>query len=159
MYTLYTIGYGALSLEELVERLVQYRITTVIDARKQPSQDGLSKQVLSDSLPAHTITYRDAGDFLGVDGQSDYRNISQTMTYVQGISRLLSLVAVEAPKGYIAIASDAISPIESHRHELIARTLIDPDWSVIQGKLGLAVRHILPDGGASSPLTPDDFSD
>jgi len=66
--TLYTVGHGTKTTEELVEVLAAAGITVLADVRRHPGSrryPHLGRDALTDSLPAAGITYQWWGDTLG----------------------------------------------------------------------------------------------
>ena len=141
MLTLFTIGHSNLSAETFVAHLKRHNITTLVDVRSHPVSrrfPHFNKDALETSLPEAGIAYRFAGKYLG--GRSD----AEAIDFVMGIARLLNLTAQES--GGLAIMCAEGDPLQCHRHTLIARALLDPSASVLEGEIDLAVQHILPDG-------------
>jgi uncharacterized protein (DUF488 family) len=156
-YTLYTIGHGNMSAEAFLELLRRYQITTVVDVRRQPDDAPFDKHSLERWLPAQGITYRYAGAYLGEPPDGDSLAALRTPDFVMGIARLLNLVVLE--KGtYVAVLSREADPYQSHRHHLIARALLDPQVSVIEGVLRLGIIHLGTDGESLPPVTATDFA-
>jgi uncharacterized protein (DUF488 family) len=149
---LYTIGHSNLSADEFIALLKQHGITTLVDVRSQPVSQRFP-HFNKDALAQAGITYRYAGHYLGgrptdpdllTDGEPDPQKIIQSAEFVQGIARLLNLTALE--QGELAVMCAEGDPLQCHRHNLIARALLDPSASVLQGEIDLSVQHILPDG-------------
>jgi uncharacterized protein (DUF488 family) len=151
---LYTIGHSNLSADDFIGLLKQHGITTLVDVRSQPVSrrfPHFNKDDLENSLADAGITYRFAGKYLGgrpTDGEPDPQKIMQSAEFVQGIARLLNLTALE--QGGLAVMCAEGDPLQCHRHNLIARALLDPSASVLQGEIDLRVQHILADGSLAA---------
>jgi uncharacterized protein (DUF488 family) len=147
MLTLFTIGHSNLSAGDFLARLKQHHITTLVDVRSDPVSrrfPHFNKDALESWLAEADITYRFAGNYLGGRSDSDPETTLQNGDFVMGIARLLNLTAQES--GALAIMCAEGDPMQCHRHNLIARALLDPAARVLQGELDLAIQHILPDG-------------
>ena len=147
MLTLYTIGHSNLSAGDFLNLLKQHNITALVDVRSQPVSrrfPHFNKDALESLLPEAGITYRFAGKYLG-GRELDPQKVFTSGDFVMGIARLLNLTALES--GGLAIMCAEGDPLQCHRHNLIARALLDPTVRVLQGEIDLSVQHILPDGG------------
>jgi hypothetical protein len=156
-YTLYTLGYDGLTPDLFLARLRRYQITTLVDVRRQPADSPFDKPSLEKWLPSQGITYRYAGAYLGEPIDGDEPAALKNPDYVIGTARLLNLVALEK-ETYVAVLSRPADPYQSHRHYLIARSLLDPQVSVIEGVLRLSVIHIGADGEPLPPVNAGDFA-
>lgn len=171
--TLYTIGHSNLSLVDFLARLYAHNITTLIDVRSKPYSryvPHFNKNALEWAISETEITYRYAGAYLGglpsdpsqltPDGRADYAKIKASEAYVKGIVRLLNLLAQNqnGGAGRVAIMCAEADPRRCHRHKLIARSLIDPTFSVLEGQINLNLQHINAMGELDDPLTPQDFA-
>lgn len=168
---LYTIGHSNFSLADFLARLYRHNITTLIDVRSKPYSryvPHFNKNALEAALSQTEITYRYAGAYLGgvpddpsqltPDGRADYAKIKASEAYIKGIVRLLNLLAQDAPTGKVALMCAEADPLRCHRHKLIARSLIDPTFSVLEGQINLNLQHINAAGELDPPLTPQDFA-
>ena len=96
----YTIGYGARSIEEFIRALRANGITYLIDVRSRPYsryKPEFSQEALDSQLQAHQIRYVFMGDTLGgqpddpdcyTDGKVDYEKCHQEPFFLAGIGRL-----------------------------------------------------------------------
>jgi uncharacterized protein (DUF488 family) len=148
-YTIYTIGHSDLTMAELVERLKARQITLVTDVRSYPyssSADWFNRDRIENSLRKEGIEYLFVGSRLGgltEDGRFDYIRREKNPAYQEGIKDLLGL----AENYRIAVMSSEADYLHSHRHHLIAQTLL---------KLGVGVVHIDPSGD-DAPAQADLF--
>ena len=97
---IYTIGYGARSVEALLAVLQTWQIAFVIDIRSAPYsrfKPEFSKESLAREIERRHIRYLYMGDLLGGrpadpacyrDGKVDYDLVKQTAAYQEGIGRL-----------------------------------------------------------------------
>lgn len=176
--TLYTIGHSNLTLDKFVELLHQHRITVLVDVRSRPVSKYVphfNKDSLEKTLPQHSIEYRFAGKHLG--GQPDdesvylmkqapnssasredfrediqYPLVMKLDGYQKGIYRLLEIM--RETQGRVAVMCSEVDPRKCHRHDLITRSLIDPNLDIFD--VSLRVIHILHDGNAET-VDPEEF--
>ena len=139
---IYTIGYGARSLDEFLAVLHAHRIEYLIDVRSAPYsryKPEFSKELLEAALKAHGVRYLYLGDSLGgrphdptcyVDGKVDYSRVGDKPFYQAGIARLQ---AAFAQGRRVALMCSEGKPEECHRSKLIGATLAG---------LGVPVAHI-----------------
>lgn len=139
---IYTIGYGARTLEQLVAVLHTHRIEFLLDVRSAPYsrfKPEFSKDALEAGLRAHGIRYVYLGDALGgrpddpdcyVDGKVDYARVREKPFYQAGIARVQT--AHHQQRRVVLMCSEG-KPEECHRTKLIGATLT---------ALGVPVRHI-----------------
>lgn len=139
---IYTIGYGARSLDGFVAVLQAHGITMLVDVRSAPYsryKPEFSKQALAAAVAHHGIRYLFLGETLGgrpndpscyVNERVDYQRVQAREFYQAGIARLL-----EASAGghAVAIMCSEGRPEQCHRSKLIGETL--------RG-LGISVWHI-----------------
>jgi len=164
-HTLYTVGHGILTKREFLDRLAQYPIQIVADVRSIPTSiktPHFDREQLQDWIVTAGFEYHYLGEALGGqpqelnlyrDGVVDYQNIRYQMNFVQGLAGLLNLSA-QRPTVILSGLSD---PYASHRHHLIARSLIDPEWQVIEGEFKIDVRHIGRNGDLLDTVQISDF--
>ena len=134
-YRVYTVGHSDLSLAELVERLRARGVTMVVDARSYPystNADWFNRDRIENGLRKFGIEYVYLGSRLGgltEDGKFDYIKREKDPRYQEGIKRLLEL----AQQFSVAVLTSEADFLKSHRHHLIAQTLL---------KLRVEVVHI-----------------
>lgn len=141
-FPVYTIGYGARSIEAFLDVLQTYEIVYLVDVRSAPYsrfKPEFSKGALESELTAHGIRYAYLGDQLGgrpgdldcyVDGKVDYERVKQKAFYQTGIERLRRALA----RGVrFAIMCSEGKPENCHRSKLIGESL---------AALGIPVLHI-----------------
>ena len=137
---LYTIGYGARSLEELVAILKELQIQFLIDIRSKPYSSykpEFSKAALENALKAQGFTYVFMGNTLGgqpadpecytADGKVDYEKFQGKPFYLEGINRLQQ--AWQQQQSVVLMCSEG-KPENCHRSKLIGVTLEDLDIRV-----------------------------
>ncbi len=148
-YTIYTIGHTRLPFEEFVNRLKQRGISVVVDVRAYPysaQADWFNRDRIEDTLRKEGIEYVYMGSMLGEltdDGRFDFVKREKDPRYHEGIKRLLELAQDYA---VVIMSSEADWRI-SHRHQLIAQTLL---------KLSVGVVHIT-EFDTDEPAQPDLF--
>jgi len=148
---LYTIGYGARSIDAFIAALRMHGIAYLIDVRSRPYsrfKPEFSREALAAALQAAGIRYVYMGDTLGgmpkdatvydSDGKVLYEKLENSESYLSGISRLEKALEMGLA---VAIMCSEGKPEMCHRSKLIGRTLT--------GR-GLAVSHIDADGGLAT---------
>lgn len=144
--TIFTIGYGGLSIEDFVKRLADNQITAIADVRSRPGsarQPEFGAAPLKAMLAQHGISYVAMGSELGgipresgfyeSSGHVNYAKLATSESFLMGVARLIR----GAKKYQIALMCAEISPHVCHRHNLIAPIL---------NQHGVEVVHILSDG-------------
>lgn len=142
MFPVYTIGYGARSIEALIGALKANGITYLIDIRTAPYsryKPEFSKQALEAELGRHDIRYVFMGDALGgrpddpgcfVDGKVDYARVKTRPFYQEGLARLRRAAGQPSP---VALMCSEGKPEMCHRSKLIGASL---------DEMGIPVLHI-----------------
>ena len=137
---LYTIGYGARSIEQFIALLQQYRVEYLVDIRSRPYsrfQQQFSKQNLEQALKEQHIHYMFMGDSLGgrtsdetcyIDGKVNYARLQEKDFYQQGIQRLQNALTKQL---YVALMCAEARPQECHRSKLIGNTLVNRGIEVL----------------------------
>ena len=139
---IYTIGYGARSLDELIATLRLHNIEYLVDVRSQPysrHKPEYTKAALEQSVREAGLRYVFMGDSLGgrpadpeyYSGEKvDYVKLREAPFYKEGITRLRTAL----DKGLaLALMCSEGKPHECHRSKLISVTLESS---------GIEVRHI-----------------
>lgn len=147
----YTIGYGNSPIEVVVNILTDAGIDTVVDVRSSPHSrfnPNFNRGSLEKFLNSSDIGYRYMGDTIGgrysnpallfTDGTVDYRKVSVTELFKDGIRQVISFVSGGKR---IALMCAEKDPERCHRFSLISRDL---------KARGINVVHILPDGNVIS---------
>ncbi|MFL5735173.1 MAG: DUF488 family protein [Chloroflexia bacterium] len=129
---IYTIGYGARTVEELLVVLKQHGIAFLVDVRSQPYSSikpEFSKAPLETRVHQEGIRYVFMGDTLGgrpsdttlyINGKVDYELVRTKPFYLEGIARLRSAL----DQGLcLALMCSEGKPQECHRSKLIGYTL------------------------------------
>lgn len=143
---LFTIGYGARTLDQFIAALKANRIEYVIDVRTAPyskfKQD-FSRELLQYHLERAEIRYLFMGDQLGgqprdpachTDGKVDYDKLRTQHSFQTGIERLKK--AFEQQRRAALMCSEG-RPEQCHRSKLIGEAL---------AAVGIPVCHIDEDG-------------
>ncbi len=137
---IYTIGYGARSMDEFVAALQAHQIAYLIDVRSAPYsrfKPEFSKRELEIQLRLHGIRYIYLGDQLGgqpddrecyVDDKVVYDLVKEKPFYREGIARLQSAF----DKGLrVALMCSEGKPEMCHRSKLIGASLAELDIPVM----------------------------
>lgn len=144
-----TIGHSNHSLDAFVSLLQQHSVTAVADVRSAPYSrftPHFNKEALQRALKEHGIRYVFLGRELGArsedrscyeNGRVLYARLALTDVFRSGIERVLR----GAGEQRIALMCAEKDPLDCHRTLLVARALEEH---------GVAVEHILPDGGIES---------
>lgn len=140
--SLHTIGYGARTLEELIDALLANRIEYLLDVRTSPYskfKPEFGREALEAALKARGIRYVFMGDTLGgqprdpdcyTDGKVDYDKVRRQPFFQAGIERLRT--AHEKGVRVVIMCSEG-RPEECHRSKMIGEAL---------AAAGIPVRHI-----------------
>ncbi len=137
---LYTIGYGAREIEDLISTLKSFEIAFLIDIRSKPYsryKPDFSKQTLAAHLKKNGIRYLFMGDSLGglpsdldcyTNGKVDYEKVCKKPFYLEGIGRLR-----EAYKKNLRVAlmCSEGKPEMCHRSKLIGKSLTEENINII----------------------------
>ena len=139
---IYTIGYGARTMEAFIEALKAYQINVLIDVRSAPYsryKPEFSREELDKRLRLNGIRYVYMGDQLGgqpadrdcyVDDKVDYDLVKEKAFYRTGIGRIRK--AFQQQLRVVLMCGEG-KPEACHRSKLIGATLKD---------LGIPVSHI-----------------
>lgn len=142
--TIFSIGYGARSIEQYIELLMQYDIAFLIDTRSQPHsrwKPEFSRKPLSRAVEAAGIRYLFLGDRIGgrptdetcypngrVEGRPDYNLVRAKPWFIEGIERLEDGLR----QGHrIAIMCAEQKPEVCHRTHLIGEALQQRGTSIV----------------------------
>ncbi len=154
--TIYTIGHGNVTDQELLNLLANYEIKVLLDVRSVPYSQythQFNRELFSQTLGTAGIDYRFAGEYLGgrpkdptcykngelPEGKAnylglvDYREVAKRAWYLKAIDRLL-MIATEQRTVLMCSEED---PQRCHRHHLVAQTLLEK---------GIAVVHLRANG-------------
>lgn len=139
----YTIGYGARSIEQFIDILKKNKIDYLIDVRSKPYsrfKPDFSKHSLEQALTASGIRYVFMGDSLGGQpedsscyddaGKVDYDKVSRRPLFRTGINRLRKAYEQQS---HVALMCSEGKPETCHRAKLIGEVL---------NKEGLEIIHI-----------------
>jgi uncharacterized protein (DUF488 family) len=142
-YTVYTVGHGELSWDEFALLLKPYHIEVLVDTRSFPychDTPWFNRDRLEHLVRREGLEYLWLGARLGPlteDGRVDYLAKEAEGRYRQGIQQLLTL----AHERCTCLLGSQLDPLVSHRHHLIAQTLLRHD---------VGVKHILADGDVTT---------
>jgi uncharacterized protein (DUF488 family) len=129
----FTIGYGARSVDELVAALRTHQIALLVDVRTSPYsrfKPEFSKDALERELKRQDIRYVYLGDALGgrpadpgcyVDGKVDYEQVKARDFYQAGIQRVRA--AWQRGVRFVLMCSEG-KPEQCHRSKLIGESLV-----------------------------------
>ncbi len=143
---LFTIGYGARSLDDFIAVLKANGIEFLLDVRSSPYskfKPEFSKEVLQLRLEQARIRYLFMGDTLGgqpkdpgchTDGKVDYDKVRAQPFFNEGIARLRKAFEQQRP---VALMCSEGRPEQCHRSKLIGEALT---------ARGIPVCHIDEDG-------------
>ena len=143
---LYTIGYGARTLEDFLAALKAHRIDYLIDVRTAPYsrfKPEFSKELLQHQVERAGVQYLFMGDTLGgqpkdpgchTDGKVDYDKVRRQASFQAGLERLKSAFA---QRRRAALMCSEGRPEQCHRSKLIGEAL---------AAAGIPVSHIDEDG-------------
>ena len=146
----YTIGYGARTLEEFIAALKAHRIEYVIDVRTAPYskfKPEFSRELLQHHLERASIRYVFMGDTLGgqpkdpccqTDGKVDYDKVRAQPFFDTGLKRVQQAFQQQHR---IALMCSEGRPEQCHRSKLIGEAL---------AATGVPVCHIDEDGALIS---------
>jgi uncharacterized protein (DUF488 family) len=138
-FVVFTAGHGEQSFDDFAHMLSPYGIETIVDVRTLPYTEyapWFNRDRLEHLTRRRGWEYLWLGGSLGsltMDGRVDYIARERELRYREGISELLTL----AHERRVCLLSSQPDPESSHRHQLIAQTLLRHD---------VEVRHILADG-------------
>ena len=157
--TLWTVGHGARSESELLERLAAHRIAALIDVRRMPysrRHPHFGRERLAASLAAAGVRYEHRPGLGGMrepDGSAlnagirepafrGYADYMQTPEFAAEIAALIA-AATLAPTAILCAESD---PVHCHR-SFVADALLAQRWIVLHiQSAGAAVPHVLRPG-------------
>jgi uncharacterized protein (DUF488 family) len=137
---IYTIGYGAREIEELIAVLQRHEIAFLIDVRSKPYsryKPDFSKEALSQRLEREGIRYVFMGDTLGgqpddpayySDGKVAYEELAKRPAYQQGLQRLQEAYRQQLP---VVLMCSEGKPEMCHRSKLIGQSLSGDDIAVV----------------------------
>ena len=138
----FTIGYGARTVDELVAALRAHEVMFLVDVRTSPYsrfKPEFSKDALEQELKRQGIRYVYLGDALGgrpadpgcyVDDKVDYERVKGKDFYQAGIERVRT--AWQRGVRFVLMCSEG-KPEQCHRSKLIGESL---------ASLGIPVAHI-----------------
>lgn len=140
-FSIYTVGHGQLGWDELASLLRRYPVEVIVDVRAYPYVDyapWFNRDQLEHLVRREGWEYIWSGSQLGAltsDGRVDYIAREHEPRYHAGIKELLTI----AGERTACLLGSPPDPLASHRHSLIAQTLLKHHVDVV---------HIMPDGSA-----------
>jgi uncharacterized protein (DUF488 family) len=144
--TLHTIGYGARSLDSLIEILKTHHIEYLIDVRTSPYskfKPEFSREALEAVLKTRGLRYVFMGDTIGgqprdpdcyTDGKVDYEKVRRQGFFQTGVERLRK---AHERRVRAALMCSEGRPEQCHRSKMIGEAL---------AAAGIPLRHIDDDG-------------
>ncbi len=141
--TIYSVGTGTKTAEELLALLRHYGIEQAVDVRSYPVSrfDQFRRENLEPFLAASGIDYTWMGSLLGGYRKGGYETHMLTDDFAQGIQELEDL-AVQAPTAFFCAET---VPWKCHRR-FIGRVLRERGWKVV---------HIITEKNTWSPREED----
>lgn len=142
-FTIYSVGHGLLTWEQFALLLQPLSVEIVVDVRAYPYVEAapwFNRDRLEHMVRRNGWEYLWLGSQLGAltaDGRLDYLCKEQDPRYREGILELMTL----GHERQVVLLSAQANPQHSHRHHLIAQTLIRHDVRVL---------HVLHDGELTS---------
>jgi uncharacterized protein (DUF488 family) len=130
--TIYTIGHGNKTTEELIKELNSFNIKVLIDIRSKPYSKyspHFNKFEIENNLKINNIQYVYLGEQLGglptdltcyTNGKVDYEKVRIKDFFIEGLQRLISANEKEIK---VAIMCSESNPSECHRTKLIGEEL------------------------------------
>lgn len=143
---IYTVGYGNVPIDTLLEHLERWGVAVLVDVRSQPysrRRVEMSKHALAIETLTRGLEYRWLGETLGgrprdpdclTDGEVDYAKVRRLPWFREAIRALLALAAQRK----VALLCAEERPEECHRALLLSPALLE---------LGANVLHITSTGG------------
>jgi uncharacterized protein (DUF488 family) len=138
----FTIGYGARTVDQMIAALREHQIMFLVDVRTAPYsrfKPEFSRDALENALKQQGVRYVYLGDALGgrpadpdcyVDDKVDYERVKSKDFYLAGIERVRT--AWQRGVRFVLMCSEG-KPEQCHRSKLIGETLAG---------LGIPVAHI-----------------
>lgn len=149
---IFTIGHGALQLEEFLQRLQAHHIYALADVRRFPASKRhphFSRAALHGSLGKYEIAYHWLGEKLGGYRTGGYETYVATATFRDGCKELLQL-AQQQPTAFMCAELDYRA---CHRR-FIAEYLQSQGgeiWHI--GKKGELLSHAVAESGMTLPIS------
>jgi len=130
--TIYTVGYGSRTQEELLDLLKLHKVQVVVDVRRWPTSklEHFRRERLDRWLPAEGIDYIWMGEELGGYRRGGYGAHVTSEGFRRGVQQLLSLAAARRT----CLLCLEISPRSCHRRFIA---------TYLSRARGVNVRHIL----------------
>ena len=138
----FTIGYGARTVDQMIAALREHQIMFLVDVRTAPYsrfKPEFSRDALENALKQQGVRYVYLGDALGgrpadpdcyVDDKVDYERVKSKDFYLAGIERVRT--AWQRGVRFVLMCSEG-KPEQCHRSKLIGESL---------AALGIPVAHI-----------------
>jgi len=155
--TIYTAGYGNLSISNFLEQLFQNKITKVVDIRSRPYsrfQPKFNKTQLPGILYNEGISYLFKGEELGgkpsnkmlyTADRLNYDLVKSTREYQSAIEEVIELTHQGET---LCLMCCELNPDNCHRKTLVGETLM---------KRGITIKHILSKGGVEEQANETPF--
>jgi uncharacterized protein (DUF488 family) len=131
-YCVYTVGHGTEDWDSFARRLQDFSIEVLLDVRTLPYVEcsWFNRDRLEGNSRKKGWEYLWLGGKLGPlteDGRLDYLAKEREKRYQDGIVELMNLAAERT----VCLLSSQLDPLDSHRHHLIAQTLMRHDIGVL----------------------------
>lgn len=132
-FSIYTVGHGQLSWDELAGFVRNYPVEVIADVRSFPYVDyapWFNRDQLEHLVRREGWEYTWYGGQLGAltaDGKVDYIAREREPRYHAGIKELLTI----AGERTTCLLGSQLNPLGSHRHQLIAQTLLKHNVEVV----------------------------
>lgn len=143
---IYTIGYSGFTLNEFIDVLKKYKITSLIDVRSNPNSKfypSYNRENLERILRLNGIVYRNYREEFGArqedrkyykKGYLDFNEYTQSNSFLNGVRK----VEVGMARNYVvALMCAEKDPSTCHRTIMVARKFHE---------LGYTIKNILADG-------------
>jgi len=146
MKDVFTIGYSCFKIEEFVNLLKKYKITSLIDVRSNPNSkfyEDYNQSNLSKLLKLHGIIYRNYKREFGArqenlkyhkNGYLDFNEYTKSDDFLEGVRKIEAGIRMNYSFAFMCAEKD---PSTCHRNIMVAREFY---------KLGYNVKNILYDG-------------
>lgn len=141
--SLFSIGHGNKSIEELIDELKSFNIAYLVDVRSSPFSKWnpqFNQSVIENSVMNVGIRYVYMGDVLGglptdsscyTNGRIDYAKMAHKNTFIMGLQRL---IAANSKGIRLAVMCSESEPDMCHRSKLIGQELRKQD---------IVIKHII----------------
>jgi uncharacterized protein (DUF488 family) len=146
MQDIYTIGYSCFKLNEFIDVLQKYNITSLIDVRSNPNSkfyEDYNQYNLEKFLESHGIIYRNYKSEFGArqedttyytNGYLDFDRYTKSSSFLNGVKKVE--IGMKLNFVFVLMCAEK-DPSTCHRNIMVARKF---------HKLGYNIKNILADG-------------